>query len=340
MIRQAFRVLRTLRAVLFVLFASLLAAACGTAPSANGSLGNAISAYEAHAAQVVHIGYQKFGTLSILKARGTLDQALKKLGYRVEWIEFPGGPQLLEAMRAGSIDIGHAGEAPPVFAQAGNVPFVYLGHEPASPKTEAILVPKDSPIHSLKDLRGKRIALNKGSNVHYLLVRALQEAGLKYQDIQPVFLAPADARAAFDRGSVDAWVIWDPYFAVAQADLGARVLVDGTNLVANPEFYLARRDFVQSHPDVIQALISAIQETDTWAAAHRDEVAKLLAPQLGIPESTLEIAAQRRTFGYQPMTPATVQAQQQVADTFYRLGLIPNGIRVQDDVIPLPNGGK
>lgn len=218
--------------------------------------------------------------------------------------------------------------------------FVYLGHEPASPKTEAILVPKDSPIHSVKDPKGKRIALNKGSNVHYLLVCALEAAGLRYQDIQPVFLAPADARAAFERGSVEAWVIWDPYFAVAEADLGVRVLVDGTNLVANPEFYLARRDFVQSHPDVIQALISAIQETDTWATAHRHEVAKLLAPQLGIPESTLEIAAQRRTFGFQPMTPATVQAQQQVADTFYKLGLIPAAIRVQDDVIPLPNGGK
>lgn len=282
--------------------------------------------------KIVHIGYQKYGTLNIVKAQGQFDKTMQKLGYKVEWTEFPGGPQLLEALRAGSIDIGHAGEAPPIFAQAGNTPFVYLGHEPSSPHSEAMLVPENSTIHSVQDLKGKKIALNKGSNVHYLLVKLLQSAGLQYQDIQPVYLAPADARAAFQRGSVDAWVIWDPYYAVAQTDLKARVLVDGQGHVANQEFYFASKRFEETHKDVVQALIKAIGETDAWSKNHRKEVAQLLAPQLGIDSSVLEIAANRRDYGFQPMDAKTINEQQQIADTFQSMGLIPNPIRVADDV--------
>jgi sulfonate transport system substrate-binding protein len=162
---------------------------------------------------VVRIGYQKYGKLVLLKGRGTLEEKLKPLGYSVVWTEFPSGPPLLEALNVGSVDFGIAGETPPIFAQAAGAPLVYLAYDPPAPKGEAILVPKDSPLKSVADLKGKKVALNKGSNVHYLLVRALEQAGLKYTDIQTVFLAPADALAAFARGSVDAWVIWDPYEA-------------------------------------------------------------------------------------------------------------------------------
>ena len=155
--------------------------------------------------KVVRIGYQKYGKLVLLKGRGTLEQKLKPLGYSVSWTEFPSGPPLLEALNVGSIDFGISGETPPIFAQAAGVPLVYLAYGPPAPQGEAILVPKDSPLKSVADLKGKKVALNKGSNVHYLLVRALEQAGLKYTDIQTVFLAPADALAAFTRGSVDAW---------------------------------------------------------------------------------------------------------------------------------------
>src|SRR5207245_3822792 len=132
---------------------------------------------------------------------------------------------------------GYVGEAPPIFAQAAGANFVYIGNDPAAPEAEAIVVAKDSPLKSVADLKGKKVALNKGSNVHYLLVKALEKAGLKYTDIQPVFLAPADALAAFTRGTVDAWVIWDPYEAAAEASTGAHILTDGTGLVANHQFY-------------------------------------------------------------------------------------------------------
>ncbi|HEY4352898.1 MAG TPA: aliphatic sulfonate ABC transporter substrate-binding protein, partial [Paraburkholderia sp.] len=174
-----------------------------------GAMGRAV----AQGSKVVRIGYQKYGTFVILKARGTLEKRLAEQGATVQWLEFPAGPQLLEGLNAGAVDLGTVGETPPIFAQAGGVDFVYVGNEPASAKSEAIVIPKQSTIKSVADLRGKKVALNRGSNVHYLLVRALASANLKYTDIQPVYLAPADARAAFEQNNIDAWVIWDPYFA-------------------------------------------------------------------------------------------------------------------------------
>src|SRR5450755_4358779 len=194
--------------------------------------------------KVVRIGFQKYGKLVLLKSKGTLEDKLKAAGYSVVWTEFPSGPPLLEALNVGAIDFGNAGETPPIFAQAAGAPLVYLAYDPPAPQGEAILVPKDSTLNSVADLKGKKVALNKGSNVHYLLVKALEKAGLKYTDIQPVFLAPADALAAFTRGSVDAWVIWDPYEAAAEASTGARILADGTSLVANHQFYFSSKKFL------------------------------------------------------------------------------------------------
>ena len=184
-------------------------------------------------ADTLRIGYQKYGTLMLLKAKGTLDKRLAEQGVDVQWTEFPGGPQLLEGLNVGSIDFGVTGETPPVFAQAAGADLLYVAYEPPAPTSEAILVPKDSPIKSVQDLKGKKVVLNKGSNVHYLLVRALEDAGLKYSDIQTVFLPPADARAAFERGSVDAWVIWDPYQAAAEQQLQARTLRDASGIADN-----------------------------------------------------------------------------------------------------------
>src|SRR5690606_36750662 len=159
----------------------------------------------------------------------------------------------------GSVDYGVTGETPPVFAQAADADLLYVAHEPPAPTGEAILVPKDSPLRSVAEHKGKKVALNKGSNVHYLLVRALQDAGLKYSDIQPVHLPPADARAAFERGSVDGWVIWDPVQAAAERQLHACSLRDGTGLVVNHQFYLATRRYAQQNPQVVSILVEEIR---------------------------------------------------------------------------------
>ena len=281
-------------------------------------------------ADTLRIGYQKYGTLMLLKAKGTLDKRLAEQGVDVQWTEFPGGPQLLEGLNVGSIDFGVTGETPPVFAQAAGADLLYVAYEPPAPTSEAILVPKDSSIKSVQDLKGKKVVLNKGSNVHYLLVRALEDAGLKYTDIQTVFLPPADARAAFERGSVDAWVIWDPYQAAAEQQLHARTLRDATGIADNHQFYLATKPFAEKHPKVIETLIEEVRNVGEWAKAHPDEVTQQVAPLLGLPVDITETSVKRQGYGAQFLTPEVVNAQQKIADSFYQLKLIPKPLTIKD----------
>jgi sulfonate transport system substrate-binding protein len=285
-----------------------------------------------HIAQVdssVRIGYQKYGTVNILKARQELEKRFKTKGVKVDWILFPAGPQLLEALNAGSIDFGHTGEAPPIFAQAAGAPLLYVGNEPPNPRGEAIIVLKDSPIKTIKDLKGKRVAFNKGSNVQYLVVKALEEAGLKYTDIKPVYLPPADARAAFEQRQVDAWAIWDPFLSAARAATGARTVRDGRGIVANREFYLASKPFAQKYPDRLKVILGGIATIDNWAKNNPKGVAKLLAPQIGISEEVLEQISRSRPYGIQSIKPDVIAYQQDIANTFLKLGLLPKPIQVK-----------
>lgn len=282
--------------------------------------------------KVVRMGHQRVGAFALLKPRGILEERLKPLGYTVSWQAFPGGPQLLEAVKAGAVDFAHSGEAPPIFAQAAGTPLLYIGYEPAAPQAEAILVPQDSPIKMVADLQGKKIALNKGSNVHYLLVRALEKAGLKYTDVEVVYLPPADGRAAFEKGAVDAWVIWEPYRAAAEMSLGARTLADGTGLVSNHEFYFATKSFAEAHPQVIDVVLGAAR--DVYAEVVKDipGTAKTFSAAAGFPASVTEVALSRRGFGVQPMSNQVIAEQQKIADTFKDLGLIPAAINVSEAV--------
>ena len=281
-------------------------------------------------AETLRIGYQKYGTLVLLKAKGTLEKRLAAQGVDVKWTELPGGPQLLEGLNVGSIDFGVTGETPPVFAQAAGADLLYVAYEPPAPTSEAILVPKDSTIRSVSELKGKKVALNKGSNVHYLLVRALEEAGLKYSDIQTVYLPPSDARAAFERGSVDAWVIWDPYQAAAEQQLQARTLRDGQGIVDNLQFYLATKPYAQKHPEVITALVEEVRAVGEWSKAHPEEVTAQVAPLLGLPADITLTSVKRQGYGAQFLNPQTVAAQQKIADSFHQLKLIPKPLRIHD----------
>jgi sulfonate transport system substrate-binding protein len=278
----------------------------------------------------IRIGFQKYGKLVLLKSRGTLEGKLKPLGYKISWTEFPSGPPLLEALNVGAIDFGITGETPPIFAQAAGAPLVYLAYDPPAPQGEAILVPKDSSLKSVADLRGRKVALNKGSNVHYLLVKALEKAELKYTDIEPVFLAPADALAAFTRGSIDAWVIWDPYEAAAEALTGARILADGTGLVANHQFYFSSRRFLSDNPKAVDIFLEALNEADEWTRNHIEAVAEQLSPSVGLPASVLATSLKRESYGILPISNEVIASQQRIADTFFALGLLPKAITVAD----------
>ncbi|WP_413172417.1 sulfonate ABC transporter substrate-binding protein [Anabaena azotica] len=283
---------------------------------------------------VIRIGYQKAATiLYSLKAKGELETALKTSGASVTWTEFPAGPPMLEALNAGSIDFGYTGEAPPIFAQAAGTPFVYVAYDPWTPKAEAIIVHKDSPIKSVADLKGKKVAFAKGSNTNYLVIKALEKAGLKYSDIKPTFLPPADARVAFEGKNVDAWAIWDPFLAAAEKATGARTLTDATGLAPNLGYYLAAKSFVDKNPEGLKTVLDGVNKVSDWAKNNPTEVAKLLSPVLGIDAAVLEAAEKRREYGVLPLTDEVITKQQEIADTFYKIKLIPKQIQVKEVVL-------
>jgi sulfonate transport system substrate-binding protein len=287
----------------------------------------------------LRIGFQKSASLLTLqKSSGSLEKRLAPLGVSVKWVEFPAGPQLLEGLNVGAVDVGFVGEAPPIFAQAAGARFVYIGFDPAAPEAEAIVVPKESTIKSVAELKGKKVALNKGSNVNYLLVKALEKAGLKYTDIQPVYLPPADARAAFERGAVDAWVIWDPFLAAVEKQSGARQIQDGKGLVNNYSYYLAERGYAQARPKVIQALFDDTQAQALTLKGNIKAAAAVIAPLQGLEPDVVEKSLTRYQFGVKPLTPAVAAEQQKIADAFHGLGLIPAPIRVAD-AVPVTSGG-
>nr|WP_285769316.1 sulfonate ABC transporter substrate-binding protein [Peribacillus sp. SI8-4] len=311
----------------------LLVGGCGQEKTSSKTTGAKESA------QTIRIGYQKFGTLNILKSKGELDTRLKAAGYTVDWTEFPAGPQLLEALNVGSIDFGHTGEAPPIFAQAANAPLVYVANQPANPSGEAIVVQKDSSIKNVKDLKGKKVGLNKGSNVHYLLVKALEEAGLTLDDIKPVYLPPADARAAFEGNQIDAWVIWDPFLSAAELELGTKTIQDGEGLVANREFFLATETFADNE-EALKIIKEELVKVDKWIEGNRSDVAEFLSPEIGMSVEALENTLKRKKYGLEEVSDSVLDDQQKIADTFFKLKLIPSKIDVLDASIKKNEGGN
>jgi len=230
---------------------------------------------------------------------------------------------MLEGLNVGSIDLAATGDAPPTFAQAAQADLVYLAHSPANPKTEAIVVPENSPIKTVADLKGKRVALNKGSDVNYLLDSALEDAGLNYKDITPVYLPPADARAAFQRGAVDAWVIWDPYYAEVETNAKARLVKDAEGLVPHYTFYLASRKFADTYPQTAKQVVDELGTLSTWANAHPEDAAKILSTSTGLPQPIWQRALARMPYGAERMTPEVFKQQQALADKFTQIGLLP-----------------
>ena len=279
------------------------------------------------AARTLRIGYQK-GWLSILKGRGTLEKRLAPLGVNVTWTEFNAGPVQLEALNVGAIDFGDVGEAPPIFAQAAGAPLVYAGATVPRPQLEAIVVPKDSPIQKVSDLKGKRIAYNKGSNVQYFLAKLLQKNGLQYTDVQHIHLPPPDARAAFEKGAVDAWIIWDPFLASAQKTLDARLLVDAKGVVNNRQYYFTSRDFATKNTDVLKIAIAEVNSIDGWIRDNKPAAAAELSTVLGLDKSITELFVSRAAYGTNTVTSDILAEQQAIADTFFELKLIPKKLNL------------
>ncbi|TYQ24216.1 sulfonate ABC transporter substrate-binding protein [Pseudanabaena sp. UWO310] len=284
--------------------------------------------------ETVRIGYQK--STILLKSKGTIDKRLNSLGIKVDWKEFAAGPPLLEALNTGAIDLGPVGESPPIFAQAAGADLVYAAAIVPNPKGSGILVKEDSPIQTVADLKGKNVTFAKGSSANLLITQLLEKAGLKYSDIQPIYLAPADARGALVQGSADAWVIWDPFFAAGETGIKSRVIADGEGVNKIGGYYISSRKFATERPQVLKAILEEVRDLEAWSDKNRDELAKILTEALKLDASAVQKSVQRRQFGLGPVTDNLLAEQQKVADLYYQLKLIPKQINVRDTALP-PN---
>ena len=302
-------------------------------------LGAPVAAHAAPASapKEFRIGYQKSGVLVVARQQGTIEARLKALGVEsVRWIEFQYGPPIMEALGLGAVDFGAAGDTPPVFAQVAGARIVYAAATPA--QQSAILLPAGSPVRTLADLKGRKLAFAKGSSSHNFVVQALAKTGLSPRDVTPAYLNPADAVAAFARGSVDAWAVWDPYFALAETRHGATVLTTTDGILDSNSFYLANRDFASRFPGVLKAALGGVRQSTEWAADHRRELARAISEVTGVEAEAEARAVARLRIELTPLTDRIVQSQQIIADTFHQLGLVPRAIAVRDAVWTAPQG--
>ncbi len=280
----------------------------------------------------LRIGYQKTGILIVARNQHVIEDKLAGRGIPVQWIEFSSGPPLLEAMNAGSLDIGLTGDTPPIFAQAAGAAITYVAALAPNGPGEGIVVKADSPIRTVADLKGKRVGVKKGSSAQNLLVAALAKAGVPWTDITPLDLSPADAAAAFDRDSIDAWAIWDPFFAVAQERYAPRVLATTDEVLDANTFLLANPTFAGQHADVLRDAVAALTQAAAWADANKSAVAAAVQAETKVDLAALERAAGRASFYVRPLDDGIIANQQQTADRFYALGLLPKPIVVRDAV--------
>jgi sulfonate transport system substrate-binding protein len=280
----------------------------------------------------VRLGYQKSSTLvALLKVQGTLEKQLAPLNATLSWHEFTSGLPLLEALNLDNLDISaDVADTVPVFAQAAGAELTFIAQEAPSPAAQAIVVREDSPLKTVADLKGKKVGFAKAAGAHYLLIAALEKSGLSFKDIEPAYLTPADGRAAFEKGAIDAWVVWDPFLAAAQrqqtGQSKVRVLADGTGIASYQRYYLASTKFAKARPDVLRVVYAELEKTGRWVKQNPKDAATLLAPVWGLDAATIEQANGRRSYAVRPVVPEVLGEQQRIADAFFAERLLPRKI--------------
>jgi sulfonate transport system substrate-binding protein len=270
----------------------------------------------------ITVGDQKGGSKALLAAAGDLD----KIPYTIKWKSFTSGPPLLEALNAGAIDIGGVGNTPPLFAAAAKSKIEVVSGATMGAKGDTIVVPKDSPIKSVAELKGKKVAVAEGSSANYNLLAQLAKAGLSYKDIDVKALQPADALAAFTNKHVDAWAIWDPYTSQAELEANARILVDGSGLVNGMSFEAANPDALKDKATsaAIKDYLGRLAKAQLWSNTHRDEWAKVWSEETGLSDAVTRRAVDRRTAKPTPINSDITSSEQEMADAFVKAGLLPD----------------
>jgi sulfonate transport system substrate-binding protein len=289
----------------------------------------AIAASSGIKTKVVRMGYMTAG--DITRSRQVLEKRLNPLGIKIEWAKFTAGPQLLEAMNVGSLDVGAVGETPPIFAQVTGIPFVYIAStKPPTGEGTAIVVHKDSPIKTVADLKGKTLAFQRATASQYFVVKALQEAGLKLSDVKHLNLISPETRAAFIRRSIDAGVINDPQLAEFQRTVGVRILRDGKGITTQGGYWLAARSFVKDNPELVKIILEEVNNVGKWAEANPRDVAEIIGRDAKLDISTLEKVVRRRRYTLRPINDEILSGQQKIADLFYEQKFITKKINVKE----------
>jgi sulfonate transport system substrate-binding protein len=325
-----------------VLLASVTAAlglsACGTATGSAPAAAPVPKAVDAAqlAGVTLRVGDQKGTSAQVLLTAAGL---LADVPYKITWSTFTSGPPMLEAANDNAIDIGQVGNTPPIFSAAANGRIDIVGALRSS-VGDGVLVPKNSAVHSLADLRGKTIAVAKGSSANGTLLNTLTKAGLKPTDVHITYLQPADAYAAFSQGSVAAWAIWEPYDSEAVRKLGARELVSGadalkgtglaggTPLSNGLTFQVANRAALgdAGKNAAIKDYVTRIVKADQWAKTHLTRWASLYSQQTGIPADIASVTVPRLVLTPALIDDSIVGAEQKLADAFSSAGQLPGQV--------------
>jgi sulfonate transport system substrate-binding protein len=278
----------------------------------------------ARAETVLRVGDQIAGNRSVMEAAGVLAD----VPYRIRWSQFPAAAPLLEALNAGALDVGFTGDVPFLFVYASGVPVRVIGAVRGGAKSQAILVPRGSSIKTLADLKGRKLAVNKGGNGHYLALALLDHAGIDPTTVNIVTMPPPDARLALAGGAVDAWSVWDPYVSIAIADDGAHVLADATGVYGNKSFDLAHLDAIATKRAALEDFERRLARARRWALSHVEENAAQVAALTRIPANLIEQSLRNRAATPIVIDDQVIAETQSEADLFTRYHVLPAHIDV------------
>ena len=275
--------------------------------------------------QPLRVANQKSTIKALLEASGET----QNVPYTLQWSEFPSASPLGEALNAGAVDVGALGDAPYVFAlgAGASLKVVSIIHAEGR-NTTALVVPKDSPIKTVADLKGKKIVTGRGSIGHYLAIKALASAGLTTQDVQFIFLLPAESRLVLDNGTVDAWATWDPYTTVVTSQSQARVLVSGNPLLSNHLYFAATQQAISEKRAQLDDFVARVDRAYAWANAHPNEYAAAQSKITGLPLAVHVEVAKDTHLSPVVIDDSVISGLQATADAYQKEGLLPRHIDV------------
>jgi sulfonate transport system substrate-binding protein len=282
----------------------------------------------ASAQTTLRVGDQKGNAQAVMEAAGVL----KDVPYKIEWKEFPAAAPLLEALSAGAIDTGLVGDAPFTFAAAANVPVKAIAAIRQSREGLAILVPEQSSVKSLDDLRGKKIATGRGSIGHQLILAALESRGWKPNDVQIVFLAPSDAKIAYTQGSVDAWSTWEPYVSQEEVLFKSRRIITAEGLTPGLGFQVASPSAIKDKRSQLADFVQRLTEARAWSQDNVTGYAETWGKLMNIPAAVPLNWLTRARIRIVPIDGSVVADEQKTIDLYFRSGLISRNLDAADTV--------